>query len=621
MARGNSTRGPRRTKAPPPPPVSDQRALLLAAALSLVAGSVYVLTAARDIVVGDTAEFITVALTFGVAHPSGYPLLTLLGHAFSWLPVGAPPFRVNLLGAVSSAVTVGLISLIARRLGATYVAAAVAALALAFHPLFWEWSLVIEAFPLNNLLAAAAVYFLIRWEEAPDRGRHLIAAAACCGLGASNHQTIVFLTPAIAIVLWRRASYVFTNRRLVLACTAAAAAGFLPYLTILWAASRHPFLNWGSQSSLGDLYAHFMRTAYGTGNLAAQSLYVGSPLDRVAAFARSFTLPEAVLVPLGAWLLYRRARWYFWATMTVAGVAGPAFAGYANLDVLVPTTLWVLQRFFLLPHVILAPLAAFGLMWISGRLSQYAAPARRPFVEGAVAVCVLAVVGAGIARDYRRLDLSRNHVARTFAEDVLATLKPNAVLMTMGDEVALPVAYLQAVEGRRPDVTLLMLGVIRGSDWYIRQLRSRQPPLVVPFDRYNRTRPSSTVKAIVDANPGRPFALIGDALDTSLQQSHWFYRRGVLGELQPMATNVSLDTMTDDNERLLGMYKPPQAATIRQHTFEIVILRDYAIGAKLVGDEYARAGLTPQARRWYERAMSIDPGFGAAGAAIAALPR
>ncbi|HXA09372.1 MAG TPA: hypothetical protein VNW28_05280, partial [Chthoniobacterales bacterium] len=33
----------------------------------------YFLTAARDVVVGDTPELITAAVTLGIAHPPGYP--------------------------------------------------------------------------------------------------------------------------------------------------------------------------------------------------------------------------------------------------------------------------------------------------------------------------------------------------------------------------------------------------------------------------------------------------------------------------------------------------------------------------------------------------------------------
>ena len=64
---------------------------VVAAAL---AGVLYTLTAARDIVVGDTAELAAAALTLGVAHAPGYPLLTIIGHAFSWLPVG-PDWSVD----------------------------------------------------------------------------------------------------------------------------------------------------------------------------------------------------------------------------------------------------------------------------------------------------------------------------------------------------------------------------------------------------------------------------------------------------------------------------------------------------------------------------------------------
>src|SRR6185503_15621277 len=122
----------------------------------------------------------------------------------------------------------------------------------------------------------------------------------------------------------------------------------------------------------------------------------------------------------------------------------------------------------------------------------------------------------GAVRTYPAIDQSRNDVARNFAEDVLATLEPHSVLFAWGDETVFPVAYLQAVEGRRPDVTLVMLGVFRSFDWYIRQLRRRDPGLVIPFDRYDPGRPSATMKALVDANPGRRFALIGDPLDDSL---------------------------------------------------------------------------------------------------------
>src|SRR5439155_12595533 len=145
-------------------------------AVTAIAGVLYFLTAARDIVVGDSPELITAAVTLGVAHAPGYPLFTMLGHLFSLLPFGSIPFRVNLLSVICDALTIGVVYLSAFRLIRSQLAAAVAALLLAVNPTFWEWSLAAEVFSLNNLFAAILILFLIVWYEQPERSALLIAA-------------------------------------------------------------------------------------------------------------------------------------------------------------------------------------------------------------------------------------------------------------------------------------------------------------------------------------------------------------------------------------------------------------------------------------------------------------
>src|SRR5688500_2704500 len=200
--RQKASAAPRRTIAYEPVVHDDPLAPLIAAGVMLVALVLYVQTAAREIVVGDSTEFATIALSGGVAHPPGYPLLILLARLFTWLPVGTPVFRVNLVSVVAGAATVGLVVLIARRLGASRAGAAITGLMLAFHPIVWEWSLAIEAFALNAALASTIVYFVVRWHQEPDRSHFLILAALFGGLATSNHHTIVFLVPSILMMLW-----------------------------------------------------------------------------------------------------------------------------------------------------------------------------------------------------------------------------------------------------------------------------------------------------------------------------------------------------------------------------------------------------------------------------------
>src|SRR5438132_11045868 len=140
-----------------------------AVVVATAAGILYFLTAARDIVVGDSPELITAAATLGVAHSPGYPLFTMLGHLLAQIPFGSIPFRVNLFSVICDAVAVGVVYLIGWRLTKSQPAAAVAALLLAMNAILCDWSLTAEVFPLNNFLAALLLLLLVPWHAPPKR--------------------------------------------------------------------------------------------------------------------------------------------------------------------------------------------------------------------------------------------------------------------------------------------------------------------------------------------------------------------------------------------------------------------------------------------------------------------
>ena len=59
---------------------------IVAAAIALAALGLYIATLLPGVGSGDTAEFQRVLPTLGVAHPTGYPLYTILGWLWSLLP-------------------------------------------------------------------------------------------------------------------------------------------------------------------------------------------------------------------------------------------------------------------------------------------------------------------------------------------------------------------------------------------------------------------------------------------------------------------------------------------------------------------------------------------------------
>ena len=87
--------------------------LIFQAASFLIPFIVYLITLAPTVSFIDTGELATVATKLLIAHPTGYPLFTVLGNLFSKIPIGEEIYRLNFMSAfVSSAAIFVLFSLI-----------------------------------------------------------------------------------------------------------------------------------------------------------------------------------------------------------------------------------------------------------------------------------------------------------------------------------------------------------------------------------------------------------------------------------------------------------------------------------------------------------------------------
>jgi hypothetical protein len=222
-----------------------------------------------------------------------------------------------------------------------------------------------------------------------------------------------------------------------------------------------------------------------------------------------------------------------------------------------------------------------------------------------------------VATNYRRIDQSRNFIARHFAEDVFNTVPPGSILLVSGDGLAFPLMYLQKVENAGQETTLVVLPLLRG-EWHARQLREQYPDLVIPFDRYDP--PDNNLQTFVAANHGRTIALAGTAgNDHSLDTDYWPYQQGLLVLITPKSQDVPLDRLLAENEQLLGRCHPPAPGTVRPNTFEADILSIYTYPAFNIGGTCERAGLKAEARTWYERALAINPQLSKAREALTRL--
>ncbi|HEX5315198.1 MAG TPA: DUF2723 domain-containing protein, partial [Candidatus Kapabacteria bacterium] len=73
------------------------RPIYLAFAVVAIAFVIYLQTLAPSVDFIDAGELATVCTTLGIAHPTGYPLFTLVGWVFAHLPIGSTViYRLNI---------------------------------------------------------------------------------------------------------------------------------------------------------------------------------------------------------------------------------------------------------------------------------------------------------------------------------------------------------------------------------------------------------------------------------------------------------------------------------------------------------------------------------------------
>ncbi len=202
----------------------------------------YAATTALDILAADNGEFQLAAARWGILHPPGYPLYTVLGALWVRLvPFGTLPFRLNLMSAVLAATTLVLVAesvgAWAKRLGcrprAAYVGGLVAVLALAAAPTFWAQATTANIRMPTLLFTAWGFLALAQFTQVDpaQQERALLSLGMALGLGAGHHPSLAFVASGWGLyILVTDPRLILHPRRWYKAAIALAIAWALPQL-------------------------------------------------------------------------------------------------------------------------------------------------------------------------------------------------------------------------------------------------------------------------------------------------------------------------------------------------------------------------------------------------------
>ena len=587
-----SRRRARTAAAPPAPSITVPAAgwtwpaILAAAASGLVPLAVYLATLSPTVNGGDSAEFVTVAWLLGVAHPSGYPLHTLLARLATLVPLGSVAWRVNLLSALCDAGAAALLFRAVVLLSGDLAAGLLAAGAFAFAPLIWPYAITAEVFALNNLFAAGLLYWSVRAlrESAggqPTPLRTLCLAAFWMGLGLSNHHTLVFYAVPFGLLLIALAGRRAQRLRTAAMLAGCAAAGFLPYLYLPLAGGRAAAVTWGDPSTWSGFLAHFLRREYGTFRLADETIgKAGSLGARLALFGEAVLRATFfALVPLGlaALAALRRAGLVrrfvgFWLAALAFYVV--AFCALANVRLDDPLHVFMQERFWQQGFVVLAALAGLGL----AEIGLLARPRVWRWAAWPVALALPIALVVVHLPEVRR---HGNTLVRDYGEAVLRSVPADGVLLVSGDDLIGSVRYLQHVEGVRPDVSVLPTGVVP-LPWFRKVAARRMPDLVLPSEPF-------TFRQFVDANLPRRPVVVCNRMPwlATLEEAYALWPRGLVEEVLPRGREPELAAWAGLNEKSFARFDParaePYPAWSWEHALATIYWKEYErFGTSLV---------------------------------------
>ncbi|RJO63138.1 MAG: DUF2723 domain-containing protein [Myxococcales bacterium] len=426
----------------------------------------YGLGACRDLYWDDSAEFVYVAKILGVAHPSGYPLYTLLAAAAVRLPLSAP-YALSLFSSLCAAGAMALLFVVLRRLAVLPWPAAFAALFVGSMASLVDQATAPEVYALHLLLQLAIVERALAL-RADGRAGRAAGLGLSLGLSFANHLTTVWLLMPLAVLLWP-ARRKLKSRHAALAL-GGIVIGLLPYLYLPWRAAGGSLWAHGDPDSWGRFWAHVAGEAY---RYRLFSLSLSEFAEQVDFWAGSLAGQWGAwmlaALPFGVWALAaRKDRGAIFAALLWLAIGLAYVWNYFIPDK---------EGYYLVPHLVVGLIVVAGLGRLGDAIARrLAAGWRKPLL---VAFALLTL--AWPTHEALRHSRAQQTALTDFTVDVWRSLEPRSLFITQDITLHYAVELLRR-DGLLGEDAAVVAPYFLAYPWYQRYLARRYADLVLPPD-------------------------------------------------------------------------------------------------------------------------------------------
>ncbi len=460
---------------------------------------IYIFTLAPSVIQIDSGELTTVQIIAGIAHPTGYPLFTMIGYLWSLVPF---PLRdivqMNLLAAIYCAAAAGLFVRISLMVinardnfgkikeikkkkrkkeviekpaivpgTAALLAAVSGALMLAFSKTFWFQSTSVEVYSLHILLIMVIINFLIlAYLKGGDKitDKYWLLFALSLALGFSNHMTTMLILPGTAYLYFLK--YKFNKRslqRLAVMISMFAVLLGLSYAYLPLRTSYNPLMNWGNPVDMERIIRHILGKQY-----------------QVWLFSSTESAKKQLLL----FINNIPSEFYFSLAVAAAGIIISfnyirRFSVFLLISFL-STVLYSINydiadidSYFLLAYI---SLGFFAVIAVVKTLIYFYPEGKGGYKTAVFALGLL--ITLQVYFNFSKVDQSGNYAYEDYTKSILNSVPQNALILSyQWDYFISPAIYFQLVEKFRKDVVVIDKELLRRS-WYFNQIETNYPAVL-----------------------------------------------------------------------------------------------------------------------------------------------
>ncbi len=511
----------------------------------------YILTSYNTITWWNGCSYTIAAHVLGINFPPGSLLLTIIGWILTKLTFGFhSSYFLNLFSGLAATLSSLMIFRIIQTItqlkdkkpsGFDIIQSKHYIIVILLSCLFFSWNQTIWRYAthftpyiLTVLFTTFITWSMIKWwENAKTEKGYLwiFVILFLLGLDFSVHRTNLLLVPGIlAWVLIRDKSTFLKLKNWLFGFLGLFSGVLFQFLTIP-IASRHPVINANNPDNLQRFYDYISLKQYGGSWLTDIMTRKASFFDVQAMDYLSFLnkflsgiefdlnlITELMILIIIMGVIFS---WKMNRLITIGLIINFIFYSlgaiiYFNIS---ENYYWPMHRHYLPSLVFLTPFIGFGFLSMT-KFALKQTKLKSFYIVTAVYILLILTTVNLFSINYSKNDNSKKYFAYDYGKNILDSILPNGIIFISGDNYY-PLIFLQAVEGYRPDITIISHS-LTNTNWYVKQIleQDKSFPLSLSENELENIGPrrwsDTTISIIFEGNKNRFQFLQNDIPDTLL---------------------------------------------------------------------------------------------------------